>query len=152
MSFYHDDPKIGQRIRLVGGQKGVIKASVENLGFPMYEIQLDSGKCVTEARYRFDIIPEPIGEAPVETTSPNLSEVGLLYDALFNNLPDSPELNATTMGVDSDSEPELAEQAEHENTNKSKVKQRQFITVDEESLDNFITEQENKSTAKKNTV
>jgi len=56
------------------------------------------------------------------------------------------------MGVDSDSEPELAEQAEHENTNKSKVKQRQFITVDEESLDNFITEQENKSTAKKNTV
>jgi hypothetical protein len=33
MSFYHNDPKIGQRIRLVGGQKGVIKDSVENLGF-----------------------------------------------------------------------------------------------------------------------
>jgi hypothetical protein len=37
MSFYHNDPKIGQRIRLFGGQKGVIKASVENFGFPMYE-------------------------------------------------------------------------------------------------------------------
>ena len=33
LMFYHNDPKIGQRIRLVGGQKGVIKDSVENLGF-----------------------------------------------------------------------------------------------------------------------
>ena len=39
MSFYHDDPKIGQRIRIFGGQKGVIKASVEKFGFAMYEIQ-----------------------------------------------------------------------------------------------------------------
>jgi len=39
MSFYPDHPKIDQRIRLVGGQNGVIKASVENCGFPMYEIQ-----------------------------------------------------------------------------------------------------------------
>jgi hypothetical protein len=31
MPFYHDDPKIGQRFRLVGDQKGAIKASVENL-------------------------------------------------------------------------------------------------------------------------
>jgi len=82
----------------------------------------------------------------------NISSSSDFFFIVFNSLPDSPELNATTMGVDSDSEPELAEQAEHENTNKSKVKQRQFITVDEESLDNFITEQENKSTAKKNTV
>jgi hypothetical protein len=33
MLFYHDDPKIGQRTKLVGGQRGVIKASVEILGF-----------------------------------------------------------------------------------------------------------------------
>jgi hypothetical protein len=39
MSFYHDDPKIGQIIRLAGGQNGVMKASVEHFGFPMYEIQ-----------------------------------------------------------------------------------------------------------------
>ena len=39
MPFYHDDPKIGQRFRLVVDQKDAIKASVENFVFPMYKIQ-----------------------------------------------------------------------------------------------------------------
>ena len=39
MPFHHDDPKIGQRFRHVGDQKGVIKASVENFVFPLYKIQ-----------------------------------------------------------------------------------------------------------------
>ena len=52
------DEKIrkGDRVRLCDGTKGVIIGNILNFGFPLYEIRLQTGKIVTEATYRFDIV------------------------------------------------------------------------------------------------
>ncbi|CAG2195477.1 unnamed protein product [Mytilus edulis] len=78
----------GQKVRLLGGQMGVIKGKTDNFGFPLWEIQLEGGKLVTEARYRFDIISEPDRTVthPLEHDSPPHVPDELLY--LFE-----PELN-----------------------------------------------------------
>jgi hypothetical protein len=44
------------RVRLCDGTKGVIIGKILNFGFPLYEIRLQTGKIVTEATYRFDIV------------------------------------------------------------------------------------------------
>lgn len=51
---------IGDRVKLCDGERGVIKSISKadtNYGFDRFEIQFDSGKIATEARYRFDVIP-----------------------------------------------------------------------------------------------
>ena len=46
----------GDRVRLCDGTNGVIIGNILNFGFPLYEIRLQTGKIVTEATYRFDIV------------------------------------------------------------------------------------------------
>jgi len=46
----------GDRVRRCEGTKGVIIGKILNFGFPLYEIRLQTGKIVTEARYRFDSV------------------------------------------------------------------------------------------------
>ncbi|VDI05444.1 Hypothetical predicted protein [Mytilus galloprovincialis] len=55
----------GKRVRLLSGEEGVILAENENFGFPLWEIKLNDGKIITEARYRFDVLIDP-HEVPKE--------------------------------------------------------------------------------------
>jgi len=50
----------GQRVRLLSGEKGIIIGKNENFEFPLWEIKLENGKILTEARYRFDVLTEPL--------------------------------------------------------------------------------------------
>lgn len=58
--------KIGTIVRVIGAGKGVVRLIHDNLGFEAYEIELESGKVCTEARYRFDLISDP----PISPSSP----------------------------------------------------------------------------------
>ena len=49
----------GQRVRLISGEKGITIGKNENFEFPLWEIKLENGKILTEARYRFDVLTEP---------------------------------------------------------------------------------------------
>jgi hypothetical protein len=50
----------GQRVRLLSGEKGITIGENENFEFPLlWEIKLENGKILTEARYRFDVLTEP---------------------------------------------------------------------------------------------
>ena len=51
----------GQRVRLLSGEKGITIGKNEKFEFPLWEIKLENGKILTEARYRFDILTEPQG-------------------------------------------------------------------------------------------
>jgi hypothetical protein len=43
----------GQRVRLLSGEKGITIGENENFEFPLlWEIKLENGKILTEARYR----------------------------------------------------------------------------------------------------
>ena len=46
----------GNRVHLCDETKGVIIGKILNFGFLLYEIRLQTGKIVTEATYRFDIV------------------------------------------------------------------------------------------------
>jgi hypothetical protein len=48
-----------QRVRLLSGEKGITIGKNENFEFPLWEIKLENGKILTEARYRFDVLTEP---------------------------------------------------------------------------------------------
>jgi hypothetical protein len=48
----------GQRVRLLSGEKGITIGKNENFEFPLWEIKLENGKILTEARYRFDVLTE----------------------------------------------------------------------------------------------
>ena len=50
----------GQRVRLLSGEKGIIIGKNENFEFPLWEIKLENGKILTEARYRFEVLTEPL--------------------------------------------------------------------------------------------
>ena len=41
--------------RLLSGEKGITIGNNENFEFPLWEIKLENGKILTEARYRFDV-------------------------------------------------------------------------------------------------
>jgi hypothetical protein len=49
----------GQRVRLLSGEKEIIIGENDNFEFPLWEIKLENGKILTEARYRFDVLTEP---------------------------------------------------------------------------------------------
>ncbi|XP_076081788.1 uncharacterized protein LOC143052605 [Mytilus galloprovincialis] len=125
---------------------GVIKGKTDNFGFPLWEIQLEGGKLVTEARYRFDIISEPDRTVthPLEHDSPPHVPDELLY--LFE-----PELNEV------DKTPNEAPvnvsappQAPTQKPSSKASKPRQFVPVDESTVEQFVKDQENQGTARKN--
>lgn len=61
----------GQRVRLLSGEKGIIIGKNENFEFPLWEIKLENGKILTEARYRFDVLTEPeVSNDPGNSDSP----------------------------------------------------------------------------------
>ena len=61
----------GQRVRLLLGEKGITIGENENFEFPLWEIKLENGKILTEARYRFDVLTEPeVSNDPRNSDSP----------------------------------------------------------------------------------
>ena len=61
----------GQRVRLLSGEKGITIGKNENFEFPVWEIKLENGKILTEARYRFDVLAEPeVSSDPGNSDSP----------------------------------------------------------------------------------
>ena len=61
----------GQRVRLLSGEKGITIGKNENFEFPLWEIKLENGKILTEARYRFDVLTEPeVSNDPGNSDSP----------------------------------------------------------------------------------
>ena len=51
--------------------KGITIGKKENVEFPLWEIKLENGKILTEARYRFDILTEPeVSNDPRNSDSP----------------------------------------------------------------------------------
>ena len=61
----------GQRVRLLSGEKGIIIWKNENFEFPLWEIKLENGKILIEARYRFDVLTEPeVSNDPGNSDSP----------------------------------------------------------------------------------
>jgi hypothetical protein len=61
----------GQRVRLLSGEKGITIGKNENSEFPLWEIKLENGKILTEARYRFDVLTEPeVSNDPGNSDSP----------------------------------------------------------------------------------
>ncbi|CAC5425298.1 unnamed protein product [Mytilus coruscus] len=67
----NNDPHIGARVKLVGGTKGIILRKTINFDFPLWDIKLNSGKVVTEARYRFDILEDSVQNIEPEITITN---------------------------------------------------------------------------------
>jgi len=57
MSDILEEPVLGQKVHLDGGGCGVIKSKIMSFAVPLWEITLENGKTVTEARYRFDLVP-----------------------------------------------------------------------------------------------
>jgi hypothetical protein len=49
--FLNEVLERGQRVRLLSGEKGIIIGKNENFEFPLWEIKLENGKILTEARY-----------------------------------------------------------------------------------------------------
>ena len=49
-------PAIGNYVKMIDGVVGKIIGTTDSLSFPAHEIELDGGKIVTEARYRFNVI------------------------------------------------------------------------------------------------
>ena len=61
----------GDRVRLLSGEKGITIGKNENFEFPLWEIKLENGKILTEARYRFDVLTEPeVSNDPGNSDSP----------------------------------------------------------------------------------
>ena len=61
----------GQRVRLLSGEKGITIGKNEIFEFPLWEIKLENGKILTEARYRFDVLTEPeVSSDPGNSDSP----------------------------------------------------------------------------------
>jgi hypothetical protein len=61
----------GQRVRLLSGEKGITIGKNKNFEFPLWEIKLENGKILTEARYRFDVLTEPeVSNDPGNSDSP----------------------------------------------------------------------------------
>jgi hypothetical protein len=58
-------------VRLLSGEKGITIGKNENFEFPLWEIKLENGKILTEARYRFDVLTEPeVSSDPGNSDSP----------------------------------------------------------------------------------
>ena len=52
-------------------EKGITIGKNENFEFPLWEIKLENGKILTEARYRFDVLTEPeVSNDPGNSDSP----------------------------------------------------------------------------------
>ncbi|CAG2206220.1 unnamed protein product [Mytilus edulis] len=75
-----EEIKKGTRVRLCNGAKGIITGTTSNFNFPLYDIQLRSGKTVTEARYRFDII-----ESQSQTPFTNFYSQQTTVNSLLNS-------------------------------------------------------------------
>ena len=76
MSNILADPVLGQKVHLTGGGCGVIKLNIMNFAVPLWEITLENRKTVTEARYRFDLVPS--------FNPHNLSKFNLLHNLPMN--------------------------------------------------------------------
>ena len=61
----------GQRVRFLSGEKWITIGKKENFELPLWEIKLENGKILTEARYRFDVLTEPeVSNDPGNSDSP----------------------------------------------------------------------------------
>ncbi|VDI00678.1 Hypothetical predicted protein [Mytilus galloprovincialis] len=148
-SEINNDPHIGARVKLVGGIKGIILRKTINFDFPLWEIKLDSGKVVTEARYRFDII-----EDGVQNIEPEIIVTKTNTKQKMSSLAPAKDPCHTDEFSDSDFM-YLAEPIHESNKDltlpklSSKTKKRQFVTIPEDCIDTFVLDQENKNTARK---
>ncbi|VDI24802.1 Hypothetical predicted protein [Mytilus galloprovincialis] len=147
-SEINNDPHIGARVKLVGGIKGIILRKTINFDFPLWEIKLDSGKVVTEARYRFDILEDSVQNIEPEiitktNTKQKMSSLAPAKDPCHTD-----EFSDGNFMY-------LAEPIHESNKDltlpklSSKTKKRQFVTIPEDSIDTFVLDQENKNTARK---
>jgi hypothetical protein len=61
----------GQRVRFLSGEKWITIGKKEKFELPLWEIKLEYGKILTEARYRFEVLAEPeVSNDPGNSDSP----------------------------------------------------------------------------------
>lgn len=143
----------GKRVRLLSGEEGVILAENENFGFPLWEIKLNDGKIITEARYRFDVLIDPheVPKEPVIPSSPPAVTEELLQ--LFQSqMYDSDDSDMQTVTVLPDLPPPPTNNEKSLQPVQKDKYVRQFVPIDEEEVDIFIANQENRGTLKKNYI
>ena len=152
----------GQRVTLASKERGTIISKNNNFGFPLWEIKLDNGKIVSEARYRFDV-DEPVSSASPPTVPEELFDLfqSELYDSTSDHemptvLPDLPPLPTTSLypvaqssSTQSESEISMKSPAPGTKSKETTKNVRQFVDVNDEAVDLFIANQENKGTARK---
>lgn len=83
-------------VHLAGGGCGVIKSNIMNFVVPLWEITLENGKTVTEARYKFDLVPSfnPPQSVQIQSSPQSANEhiisndddndLAILYDCVMS--------------------------------------------------------------------
>ncbi|XP_052080614.1 transcriptional regulator QRICH1-like [Mytilus californianus] len=145
----NNDPHIGVRVKLVGGNKGIILRKTINFDFPLWDIKLDSGKLITEARYRFDILEDSVQNIEPEiTTTHTITKQKL--PTLVPAIDPCPTDEFSDDNVMYFAEPiHVSNRDSTFPKQSSKTQKRQFVTIPEDSIDTFVLDQENKNTARK---
>ena len=137
----------GQRVRLLSGEKGNIIGKNENFEFPFY---------------RFDVLTEPgVSNDPGNSDSlPTVPEELMhlfqseIYESDDSDMPivsGLPDLPPPPPNPSQTHQSEIPV-ASNANGRKEPTKYvRQFVPIDEDEVDNFIANQENRGTSKKTT-
>ena len=91
MSEILQEPTLRQKVHFAGGRSAVIKAKITNFAVPLWEITLENGKSITEARYRFDLVPNfnppknvQIQQSEHTISSDDDNDLSLLYDCVMS--------------------------------------------------------------------
>ncbi|XP_069128860.1 uncharacterized protein KIAA1958 homolog [Argopecten irradians] len=137
---------VGDIIRLVGGQRGAIKAiskKGEQFGFDRYQIQLDSGHILTEPRYKFDVVPSCPGQDPSITTTQSSS---FLNTSKSLTMPVSSKL---TFCMSKTQTPSSLGLPVHENEDTPDITSDDRDSLDDFDVAGFIDQEVNKNTRKK---
>ena len=135
----------GQRVRLLSGEKGNIIGKNENFEFPLWEIKLENGNILTEARYKFDVLTEPeVSNDPGNSDSlPTVPEELMhlfqseIYESDDSDMPIVSVLPDLPPPPPNPSQTHQSEMpvASNANGRKEPIKYvRQFVPIDEERL------------------
>ena len=162
--------KKGDRVRLCDGTKGIIVGSTTNFGFPMFEIKLQSGKVVTEARYRFDVFPElqTVSNSPLvqmqnspvllqspESTTPPDTDINdmIIAEILQEDMEhtEHDQYNIVSVGQDDALQSDTAGLVDPNKENNPEVHSSRFTNprIDNADIDKFCFEQTNSNTMRK---
>jgi hypothetical protein len=126
-----------------------------NFAVPLWEIILENGKTVTEARYRFDLVPSfnPPQSGQIQP-SPQSANEHIISDDDDNDLAIlceyvmSQKSETEDFSLIQDPPTEVIKKINN-TSSEQKSSKRQFLPVTEKSVDSFVIEQENKGTARK---